>query len=48
MKEQDKRAVECMVRCGIYLEGLLGAFTKFPADELVAVYDEINNIKTSW
>ena len=47
MKEQDKRAVEGMARCGISLEGLLEAFPKFPAVEIIAVYDEINKTKTS-
>ena len=47
MKVQDKRAVEGMARCGISLEGLLEAFPKFPAEEVIAVYDEINNTKAS-
>lgn len=47
MREQDKRAVEGMTRCGISLEGLLEAFPKFPADEIIAVYDEINKTKTT-
>lgn len=47
MKVQDKRAVEGMARCGISLEGLLEAFPKFPVEEVIAVYDEINNTKAS-
>lgn len=47
MKEQDERAVEGMVRCGISLEGLLEAFPKFPTDEIIAVYYEINKTKTT-
>ena len=47
MKEQDKRAVEGMARCGISLEGLLEAFPKFDVEDVVAVYDEVNKIKTS-
>ena len=47
MKEQDKRAVEGMARCGISLEGLLEAFPKFYVEDVVAVYDEVNKIKTS-
>ena len=31
MKDQDRRAVEGMARCGISLEGLIEAFPKFPA-----------------
>ena len=37
-----------MARCGISLEGLLEAFPKFPAEEVIAVYDEINKTKTSF
>ena len=47
MKEQDKRAVEGMARCGISLEGLLEAFPKFDVEDVAAVYDEVNKIKTS-
>ena len=46
MREQDRRAVEGMARCGISLEGLLEAFPKFPAEEIIVVYDEINKTKT--
>lgn len=45
MKDQDRRAVEGMARCGISLEGLIVAFPKFPADEISEVYKEINKIK---
>ena len=31
-----------MARCGISLEGLLEAFSKFPEDEIKKIYDEIN------
>ena len=47
MKEQDKRAVEGMARCGKSLEGLLEAFPKFDVEDVVAVYDEVNKIKTN-
>ena len=47
MKVQDKRAVEGMARCGISLEGLLEAFPKFDVEDVVAVYDEVNKIKTN-
>ena len=46
MKEQDRRAVEGMARCGISLEGLLEAFPKFEVEDIIAVYDEINKTKT--
>ena len=42
MKEQDKRAVEGMARCGISLEGLIEAFTNFDKEEVIAVYKEIH------
>ena len=41
MKEQDRRAVEGMARCGISLEGLLEAFPKFDVEDIIAVYDEV-------
>lgn len=34
MKEQDMRAVEGMVRCGIDLEGLCSVFHSFPKAEV--------------
>ena len=42
MKEQDKRAVEGMARCGIDLEGLISAFSQFPKEEIESVYYEIH------
>lgn len=42
MKEQDKRAVEGMARCGISVEGLIGAFPKFDSEEIKAIYNEIH------
>lgn len=42
MKDQDKRAVEGMARCGIDLEGLITMFPNFPEDEVTEVYREIN------
>ena len=44
MKDQDRRAVEGMARCGISLEGLIVVFPKFPADEISEIYNEINKI----
>ena len=34
VKEQDMRAVEGMVRCGIDLEGLCSVFHSFPKAEV--------------
>ena len=42
MKDQDRRAVEGMARCGLDLEALIAMFPGFPADEVTEVYREIN------
>ena len=42
MKEQDRRAVEGMARCGIDLEGLISAFSQFPKEEIIAIYNDIH------
>ena len=42
MREQDRRAVEGMARCGIDLEGLVSAFAQFPKEEIENVYYEIH------
>lgn len=47
MKEQDKRAVEGMARCGISLEGLIDAFPSFPKEEVTAIYEEIHKSEIS-
>ena len=44
MKDQARRAVEGMARCGIDLEGLIAMFPSFSADEVTEVYREINKI----
>ena len=44
MKDQDRRAVEGMARCGLDLEGLIAMFPGYPADEVTEVYREINKI----
>ena len=44
MKDQDRRAVEGMARCGIDLEGLIAMFPSFSADEGTEVHREINKI----
>lgn len=44
MKDQDRRAVEGMARCGIDLEGLIAMFPSFSADEVTEVHREINKI----
>lgn len=42
MKEQDRRAVEGMARCGIDLEGLISAFSQFDKDEIIEIYNKIH------
>ena len=42
MKEQDKRAVESMCRCGLSLEGVISAFSKFPKEEIEEIYKQVN------
>lgn len=47
MKEQDKRAVEGMARCGISLERLIEAFPKFSAEDITDIYNEIHKSKNT-
>lgn len=42
MREQDKRAVEGMARCGISMEGLIDAFPNFPVKEVTEIYKDIH------
>lgn len=42
MKEQDMRAVEGMVRCGIDLDGLQSVFRAFPKAEVEKIYYEVH------
>ncbi len=44
MKEQDKRAVESLCRCGMSLEGVISSFPHFPREEIEAVYNSVNKI----
>lgn len=46
MKEQDKRAVESLCRCGMSLEGVIGSFPSFPKEEIEAVYRSVNKLKS--
>lgn len=39
MKEQDKRAVEAMCRCGLDLAGVIAVFPRFPEEEITAIYE---------
>ena len=42
MKEQDRRAVEGMARCGMDLDVLVGCFPTFPKEEVTDVYYSIH------
>jgi len=44
MKDQDKRAVEGMARCGIELDGLIAAFPNFLAEDIEEIYKEIHKM----
>ena len=37
MKEQDKRAVESMCRCGLDLEGVIAVFPRISKEDVAAV-----------
>lgn len=45
MKEQDKRAVESMCRCGLDLEGVVAVFPMFPREDVAAVYRSVKGIR---
>ncbi len=47
MREQDKRAVESMCRCGLSLEGILESFPGFPKDEITAIYEQMKGTESS-
>lgn len=42
MKEQDKRAVESLCRCGMSLEAVIGSFPHFPREEIEEIYKLVN------
>ena len=41
MNEQDRRAVEGMVRCGINLEGILKMFPMFQPEEVEGIFWDV-------
>ena len=45
MKEQDKRAVESLCRCGMSLESVISSFPHFSKADIEAVYNSVNKIK---
>lgn len=44
MKEQDKRAIESMCRCGLDLEGVISVFPMFPKEDVMAVYNAVKGL----
>ena len=43
MREQDKRAVESMCRCGLDLDGVINIFPNLPREEITAVYKSVRD-----
>ena len=46
MKEQDKRAVESMCRCGLDLEGVISVFPMFPEKDIETIYESTKRLNT--
>ena len=44
MKEQDRRAIESMCRCGLELEGVISVFPTFPKEDVMAVYNAVKGL----
>lgn len=44
MKEQDKRAIESMCRCGLDLEGVISIFPTFPKEDVMAIYNSAKGL----
>ena len=44
MKEQDKRAIESMCRCGLDLEGVISVFPTFPKEDVMAIYNSAKGL----
>lgn len=44
MKEQDKRAIESMCRCGLDLEGVISVFPTFPKEDVMAIYNAVKRL----
>lgn len=42
MNEQDKRAVECLCRCGLDFDGVCKSFSSFPVEELKLIYNLVH------
>ena len=48
MSDQDKRAVECMARCGIDFEGLCDSFPQFSRKDIEAIFVKIRKSIDAW
>ena len=46
MKEQDKRAVESMCRCGLDLESVIAVFPTFRREDITAIYQSVKKSGT--
>jgi len=46
MKEQDKRAVESMCRCGLDFESVVDVFPTFPKEDIMAIYKSVKGMGT--
>ena len=44
IKEQDKRVVESMCRCGMNLEGVIAVVPTFPQEEVMAIYKSVKGL----
>lgn len=44
MKEQDKRAIESMCRCGLDIEGVISVFPAFPKEDVRAIYNSVKGL----
>ena len=44
MKEQDKRAIESMCRCGLDLGGVISVFPTFPKEDVMAIYNAVKRL----
>lgn len=44
MKEQDKRVIESMCRCGLDLEDVIAVFPNFPREEVISIYNSVKGL----
>ncbi len=46
MKDQDKRAVEAMCRCGMSLDGVIASFPLFSIEEITKIYESFRSTES--